>query len=342
MIHLQSLLVGVAMLLTVAFPRPAAAKDGVLRAGIIGCDTSHAIEFTKRINDPTAADARGGVEVTVAYPGGSPDLPESQDRVEGYVKQLKEKGIKIVDSLAELAKECDVVLLESVDGRPHLEQFRAVAHGQPIFVDKPAAGSLIDVLKLFQLADETHTPVYTSSALRFCSEVEEAAANKSIGNLLGCETVGPMATESHHPDLFWYGIHGVEPLYTIMGPGCDSVSRTDSPLASVVVGKWKDGRIGSYRGLKKGYAFALAVFGDKGASQHNVAVSYDKSVNEICKFLTSGKPPVDRDTMIEIYTFMEAADESKRQDGKPVKLSDVLQTAQDQAAATSATAAGGK
>lgn len=330
------------MLLSAAFNRPLSAKDDVLRAGIIGCDTSHVIAFTNIINDPKATGALAKVEVTVAYPGGSPDLPDSANRVDDYVKQLREKGIKIVKSLEELAKECDVVLLESVDGRPHLEQFKAVAHGQPIFVDKPAAASLVDVLKIFQVADETHTPMYTASSLRYCKEIEEVATNKAIGDLLGCETVGPMSLQPSHPDLFWYGIHGVEPLYTIMGTGCESLSRTDSPLSAVVVGKWKDGRLGSYRGLKQGHSYAVSVYGTKGASQKTLNADYQHAVREICEFFVSGKPPVDRETMVEIYTFMEAADESKRQGGAPVKLSDVLHKAEQQANAGGSAAAGGK
>lgn len=329
------------VVLSIASVPAALAKEGVLRAGIIGCDTSHVIAFTDLINNPKATGAMADVEVTVAYPGGSPDLPESANRVDGYVKQLREKGIKIVDSLEELAKACDVVLLESVDGRPHLKQFRAVAQGKPIFVDKPAAGSLADVIAIFRVANETHTPVYSSSSLRFCKEVQETAHNDKIGELLGCETSGPLSMEPHHPDLFWYGIHGVEPLYTIMGTGCETVSRTDTDLSSLVVGKWKNGRIGSYRGLRKGYNFAVTAYGTKGVAQHAGINGYEGAIEEICKFFKSGKPPVSRGEIVEIYAFMEAADESKRQGGKAVALSEIIERAEKQAAASVA-AAGAK
>ncbi len=137
------------------------------------------------------------------------------------MKKLRQSDIKIVDSLDELADQCDVFLIESVDGRPHLKQFRAVAKGKPVFIDKPMAASLADVLAIFHVADETHTPVYSSSSLRFVTAIQEAAHDESIGELLGCETESPMSIERFHPDLFFYGIHGVEPLFTIMGPGCE-------------------------------------------------------------------------------------------------------------------------
>src|SRR3954462_3462909 len=170
----------VALLFFLAAWQNATAKEGVIRAGIIGCDTSHVEAFTKLINNPKAEGAFAEVEVVAAFPGGSPDIKKkSMDRVPGYVKKLKAMGIKIVDSLDELADQCDAFMLESVDGRPHLKQFRAIAKGKPVFVDKPAAASLADVLTIFRVADETHTPVYTSSSLRFVKEVQAAAKNKS-------------------------------------------------------------------------------------------------------------------------------------------------------------------
>ncbi len=322
------------------------AKEGVLRAGIVGCDTSHVIAFTKLINDPNAPAPLDAIEITAAYPGGSSDIPkESSSRVAGFVKQLKEMGIKIVDSPEEVAAQSDVILLESVDGRPHLKQFQAIAQGKPVFIDKPAADSLANLLSIYRIADETHTPVYTSSSLRFGGDVQAAAKAaaekdpKKLGGLLGVETQSPMSTEEHHPDLFWYGIHGVEPLYTIMGKGCETVARTDSPLSTVVVGKWKDGRIGSYRGLKNGYNYSFSAYGTKKVIQSAGFEGYKPAVVAMCEFFKTGKPPVPREESIEIYAFMEAADASKQAGGKPVALAEIIAAAEKQAA--QATASGG-
>jgi hypothetical protein len=334
----------VALLFSLAASQNAIAKEGVIRAGIVGCDTSHVEAFTKLINNPNATGPFADVEVVAAWPGGSPDLKKaSMDRVPGYVKKLKDMGVKIVDSLDELSEQCDVFMLESVDGRPHLKQFRAIAKGKPVFVDKPAAASLADVLSIFRVADETHTPVYTSSSLRFVKEVQAAATNKSIGDIIGCETLSPMEMQSSHPDLFWYGIHGVEPLFTIMGTGCQTVTRVDSPLSTVVVGKWKDGRIGSYRGLKKGYYYALSLYGTQKVIQETGypgKQGYDPAVTRMCEFFKTKKPPVDRKETIEIYAFMEAADASKKAGGKPVMIADIIDQAKKKSAETSESAGG--
>jgi predicted dehydrogenase len=253
--------------------------------------------------------------------------------LQGYTKQLREKGIKIVDSLEQLANECDVVLLESVDGRPHLEQFKAVARGKPVFVDKPAAGTLADVIALFRHAEKTHTPVFTSSSLRFADEVQAIAKESPVGELLGCESTGPLHLEPHHPDLFWYGVHGAEILYTVMGRGCETVTRVDSDTQSVVVGKWTDGRIGAFRGMKVGAGvYGVTVYGTKGVVNHAGFSGYEPLVREICEFFNTGKPPVASEDSIELFAFMEAADESKRRGGEPVSMAEVMKKAEDDAA----------
>lgn len=310
----------------------ARADERPLRVGIIGCDTSHVIAFTKLINDPQATGPLAKVQVTVAYPGGSPDLPTSRDRLPGYVAQLREQGIRIANTLDELAEQSDAVLLESVDGRVHLEQFRAVARGKPVFIDKPAAASLADVLAIFRHAEATKTPCFSSSALRFCNEVQELVANKSVGQVVACEAVSPMSVEATHPDLFWYGVHGVESLYTLMGAGCEAVTRVESDESTLVVGKWRDGRIGSYRGVKKGGTYAATVYGNSGIVHRAGFSGYGPLVERICTFFLTGEPPVPRTDTIEMFAFMEAADESKRRGGQPIALADIVTRAEEKIA----------
>jgi len=306
----------------------------VLRAGIVGCDTSHVPAFTEMINSEAKDGPLAKVEVTVAYPGGSPDLPSSIDRVAGYVDDLRKRNVKIVDSLEQLAAESDVVLIESVDGRPKLEQFRAVAKGKPIYLDKPLAASLADVIQIFRHAEATKTPVFTSSSLRYLGDVENIAKDPAIGQFLGCETTGPLKLEPHHPDLYWYGIHGCEMLYAAMGVGCETVARTDTKTSSLVVGKWKDGRIGSFRGIKEGGGYyAITAYGTTNVVHRGGFFGYEPLVQTICDFFVSGKPPVSSQETIELFAFMQAADESKKAGGKPIAIADVIRQAEQKAAA---------
>jgi len=306
-----------------------------LKAGIIGLDTSHVVAFTKLLNAPSPKPDLAGVRVVAAYPGGSPDIPSSRDRVAGYTKELRDKfGVTIVDSIDELLASVDIVLLESVDGRPHLEQARPVFRARkPVFIDKPVAGSLADATAIFELARETNTPCFSSSSLRFGPGIDGLRHNPKVGDVIGCDTHGPCSLEEHHPDLFWYGIHGVEELFTIMGTGCQSVSRTQTKGTELVVGVWNGGRVGTFRGVRQGpYEYGATVFGSKGNASSKGDGGYEPLMVEIVKFFKSGKPPVSAGETLEIYAFMEAADESKRQGGKPVTLESVMAKARPQAA----------
>lgn len=308
-----------------------------LRVGVVGLDTSHAVAFTKLLNAPDttggAADALAGVKVVAAYPGGSKDIASSRDRIEGFTKQIRALGVEITDSIPALLDKVDVVLLESVDGRTHLEQARPIlAAGKPVFIDKPLAASLADAIAIDELARRTKTPWFSSSALRFCTDIPQMRHNPKVGDVTGCDAWSPCPLEPTHPDFFWYGIHGVEILYTVMGPGCESVSRTHAEGTDLAVGTWKDGRVGTFRGLRKGKEdYGSIVFGTKAVVPSGGYDSYKGLVIQIAKFFKTRQPPVAAAETLEILAFMEAADESKRQGGAPVKLETVFAKAREEA-----------
>ena len=304
------------------------AKNKTLRAGIIGLDTSHVIAFTKILNDSEAAADVAGCRVVAAYPKGSPDIESSTSRVPGYTEQVKKMGVKIVDSIDALIKEVDVVFLESNDGRPHLEQVIPVLKaGKPVFIDKPIAGSLTDAVAIFELSKKYKVPLFSSSSLRF-SEGAQALRNGKIGDITGCDAYSPCSLEKTHPDLFWYGIHGVETLFTVMGAGCKSVTRTSTKNVDLVAGIWEGSRIGTFRGIRAGgRGYGGTAFGSKGIAAVGKYGGYRPLLVEIVKFFNTGVVPVSEQETLEIYAFMEAADESKRQGGKPVALESVLKKA---------------
>lgn len=309
-----------------------AAHDKVFRIGIIGLDTSHATAFTKEFNKDQPVDALKGMRVVAAYPKGSPDIESSVSRVPGYTEQVKKMGVKIVDSIDQLLGQVDGVLLETNDGRPHLEQALPVlrAH-KPVFVDKPTAGSLGDVVAIFLAADKFQTPIFSSSSLRYVSGAQKARAG-TVGDIIGCDAFSPCPLEPTHPDLYWYGIHGVETLFTVMKTGCESVRRVSTPETDVVVGVWPQGRIGTFRGLRAGtHSYGGRAFGTKGILDVGDYEEYLPLIVQIAEFFRTGQPPVPQKETLEIYAFMTAADVSKQQDGAPVKLSTVLQQAHAQA-----------
>ena len=194
---------------------------------------------------------------------GSKDIPSAVERVPKYIEEVKKYGVQIVKDINTLLTMVDVVLLESNDGRVHLEQAIPVIKAKKtLFIDKPIAASYKDAKQLFELAKQNNVPIFSSSSLRFMDKIKEVKGG-SIGNVLGADTFSPAAFEPTHPDFFWYGIHGIEILFALMGTGCESVTRVHTEGTDVVVGKWKDGRIGTFRGLRVGkHDYGGTVFGE--------------------------------------------------------------------------------
>ena len=295
------------------------------RIGIIGLDTSHSVAFTKALNSSNAASKYSGYTITAAYPHGSKDIVSSYERIPRYTVEVKELGVEVVDSIQELLDKVDVVLLETNDGRLHLEQaLQVLRAGKPMFIDKPIAASLKDAVAIFDAAQKYNVPVFSASSLRYLSTAQEVLEGK-VGKVYGADTFSPLKIEKTHPDLFWYGIHGVETLFTVMGTGCMQVSRFASEDNETVVGVWDDGRIGTFRGIKNGKLdYGGTVFGSEAVVNLGSHVGYDELLLKIIEFFNTGVPPVSREETLEIFAFMEAADESKRRGGAAVELAEMF------------------
>lgn len=308
-----------AALLLAAAP---AARAQNIRAGIIGLDTSHVLAFTKTLNTQPQKPEVMGVRMVAAYPQGSKDIESSLKRVPEYTEKVKELGVQIVGSIDELLDLVDVVFLETNDGRPHLEQLRpCLAAGKPVFIDKPVAGSLKDAIAIYKEAKAAGVPVFSSSSLRF-GKGSQAVRAGSIGRVREAQTQSPASLEPNHPDLFWYGIHGVESLFTVMGTGCVSVKRDSTEDGKIrVTGTWEGGRKGVFA---EGKGYGGKAIGDKGEAPVGSYDGYDPLLFSAVHFFRTGVAPVSPEETLEIYAFMEAADESKRRGGAEVTLKEVM------------------
>lgn len=294
-----------------------------IKIGIIGLDTSHSTAFTELLNgddksDPYVRD----FEVVAAYPYGSRTIESSYNRIPGYIEEVKKHGVTITNSIAELLDMVDCVLLETNDGRLHLEQAEEVfKSGKICYIDKPLGATLGQAMAIYDVAKEYNTPIFSSSALRF-SPVNVELREGKHGPILGADCYSPHKVEPTHPDFGFYGIHGIETLYTLMGPGCVEVNRMSSPdQADVVVGKWADGRIGTFRGIVRGPAiYGGTAFTPDGAVQAGGYAGYKVLLNEILDYFKTGKAPVTPEETIEIFAFMKASNMSRERNGAIVTL----------------------
>jgi hypothetical protein len=282
----------------------------MIRLGIVDFDSSHCVEFTKRINHVGVAKEQWveGAKVVVGCPGESKLSPE---RIPGFTEQMKKFGVPLVEKPEAILGQVDAVLIESVDGSVHLERAKPFLEaGVPCFVDKPFTCSVAHARELIELASRKKLPMFSSSALRYAPEVVAYASDESHGPVHGLTVHGPASLHERNPGLFHYGIHAVEILYTLMGPGCERVTCIHEKGADVVTGRWKDGRLGTVRGIRTGSApFGFTAYAAKGVKAVAVGtgVIYRELLKKVIETLSSGKPPIDPAVTLEIVAFIEAA-----------------------------------
>jgi predicted dehydrogenase len=289
----------------------------MIKLGILDFDTSHCVEFTRRLNHIEGTPREQlveGASVVIGCPGESRLSPE---RVPGYTEQMKKFGVAIVEKAADMIGKVDGMFIEAVDGTVHLERARPFLEaGIPCFIDKPFTCSTADARKILELSEKHKAPVFSSSSLRYAPEVVEFAADPKPGKLVGCAVYGPCSL-SPIPDrnagLYHYGIHAVEMLYTLMGPGCQRVAATHEKGTDVVTGQWKDGRLATVRGIRDGASgYGFLAFSEKGIKPTTVGTSviYRELLKKVVEFFKTGKPPVEPSTTAEVMAFIEAANRS--------------------------------
>ena len=287
--------------------------------GVIGMDTSHSVAFSKYINS-----GENGFKVVAAYTTVSKDIPSSFNRVDNFTEELRQEGLQILESIEQLLELCDCILLETNDGRLHLEQAKKVFDsGKRVFIDKPVAASIEDVKSIYQIAGDSGMAMFSSSGTRYMSKAQ-AVRDGSIGEVLGADTYSPVSYEPSHSDLYWYGIHGVELLYTVMQTGCHRVRRTRTALHDTVMGEWQNGGIGTFRGLLEGdKGYGGQAFGTEGLVDLGSWEGYDPLIEAILQYFRTGEAPVSPAETLEIYAFMEAAKISGENNGSWIDLDSI-------------------
>jgi virulence factor len=290
----------------------------MLKLGLLDFDTSHSVEFTKRLNHKGIAEDQWveGAQVVVGCPGESKLSPE---RIPEYTEAMKKLGVPLVDKPEEMIGKVDAMLIEAVDGSVHYERAKPFLEaGVPCFVDKPFTCSVADAHKLVELTAKKKLPLFSSSSLRFAPDLVAYTADAKHGKIQGAVAWGPASLHERNPGLFHYGIHAVEVLYTLMGPGCETVTCTSDKTVDVVTGHWKDGRAATVRGTRSGPGvYGAVAFAEKGVTTLAIETKYiyRELLKKIVETYTTGKPPIEISVTVEIVAFIEAAFKSANNHG---------------------------
>lgn len=321
----------IVLLLAAAVAFEAGAQESVVRLGIVGLDTSHSTAFAKLLNEKDTGDRYvEKYEVVTAYPYGTTNIESASSRIPKFTEEIQKYGVKVASSIEEVIAESDCIFIETNDGHLHLEQAIPVFRSRkPVYIDKPIGATLGEALAIFAMAEKYGTSTFSSSAIRFASEAQKLASG-AYGKVKGADIYSPHHSEPTHPDFGYYGIHGVEGLFTVMGTGCEEVTRVSSEEADVVVGKWNDGRIGTFRAIKTGpNLYGGTAITEKGAVQTGKYEGYKPLLYAVLEFFETGKPPVSKEETLEIFTFMKASNMSLEAGGRPVRMSDARKAGEE-------------
>ncbi|MBM3500589.1 MAG: gfo/Idh/MocA family oxidoreductase [Armatimonadetes bacterium] len=296
----------------------------MIKVGLVDCDTSHVVQFTMRMNHVEIAEDQWveGAQVACAYRGTSEITPE--ETIDQYVEKLTGFGIEMVDSPEDMLGKVDAVCVESQSGYVHLERVAPfLKAGLPCFVDKPFACTVEDARAMADLAKANGAALFSSSSLRYALEVVQALEDEAIGPVVGALAYSPASIHDKNPGLFHYGIHGVEPLFALMGRGCQSVTCTFTEGAEVVTGLWEDGRVGTVRGTRAGaHAYGFTVWGEKGVRSTAIDASYiyRELLKRMVRMFETNEAPLDIEETVEIVAFIVAALKSAQNGGAPTRL----------------------
>jgi len=295
----------------------------MIKLGVLDFDTSHVVEFSRRLNHKGIAEDQWveGAQVVIGCPGESQIAPE---QIPVYRKQIEAMGIPIVERPEDMIGKVDGMLIESQQGSVHLRRARPFLEaGIPCYIDKPFTCGVVDARQLIELAEKQEVPIFSSSSLRYAPELVRFLGDAKHGKILGAFSYGPAPLDDRNPGLYHYGIHPVEILYSVMGPGCERITCMHEKDVDLVTGQWKDGRVASVRGIRSGRSdYGCVAFTEQGVRQVPIGTTYiyRELLKKIVEMFKTKKAPLDIHVTLEIVAFIEAAFKSANNHGATEKV----------------------
>ncbi len=284
----------------------------MIKVAIIGLDTSHSIEFPRRMQaaDCSLDQRVPGLRAITCLRFATPF--QNKKGLDERQRQLESWGVYVTTRFDEAVADCDAIMLEINDGACHLDYFKKVAAlGKPVFLDKPLATTLGDGRAILRLAVKHQTRVWSGSAVPFCPEVD--GARSRFAEIRRANVFGVLNNAPSGDSLVWYGVHAFETLQRIMGPGALAVHALETKTSILTLVDYGAGREGVVELIR-----GMAIYGGRIQGLIN---KVDKVVPFVCnmtygyrdllrlvkKFFEGGTAPLELRTTLEGLAMMTAA-----------------------------------
>ena len=208
-------------------------------------------------------------------------------------------GVTPLKSMEEVVEKSDAVfVLAPSNPEVHRELAEIpLKSGKPVFVDKPFAPSKADAEAMFELAAKHNTPLMSSSALRFSTELD-AYRNKPGTTYM--ETTGGGRS-------FWeYSIHQIEMIVSVLGTGAKRIMQCGANDVEHMVIQYEDDRRASVTYTPNAPFTTRLVHEGKMIVNPQCSDFFPILLSEILDFFATGKSPIDTAQTIEIAALVAA------------------------------------
>ena len=164
---------------------------------------------------PAWINQSSGGEYCVKYAWGAVDSPHPGGK--SNRRWAEDMGISLCGSIEEVVEKSDALVVLSPDNAEQHECLSRLplASGKPVYIDKTFAETLAAAKRIFQMAEQSSTPCYSTSALRYAEEYRQIPG----GELSYIGSWGPNSLET-------YSIHQIEPIVALMGTQAQRVLYT--------------------------------------------------------------------------------------------------------------------
>ena len=228
----------------------------------------------------------------------------------------------IVEDPKDVIGQVDAVLVATDIGSEHVERCKPFVEANvPIFVDKPLCDNFTD-LKIFQQWIDEGKPIISSSAMRYCKEYEPYhQSTYELGDLRYINVTMAKSWEK-------YGIHALETLYPIVGPGFTSIQNLGDKNRNIVHlyhSKGIDINIANIHDMLGGFGL-VSLVGTKSGIQiksNDTFYAFKKQLESYVHYLRTGVKPVPWEETKELMQLVAAGIKSREEGGIKINISEV-------------------
>ncbi|MBN2643347.1 MAG: Gfo/Idh/MocA family oxidoreductase [Victivallales bacterium] len=284
-----------------------------MKVAMIGLDTSHSVEFTKRLHNVDCLEGQAVNGIRVISCMRFPTPFQNEEGQDARQLQLEEMGVKVTRSFEEAVLDCDAIMLEINDASFHLEYFRKCAElGKPVFVDKPLADSIVNGREMIEISRRHGLAFFSSSPLRYASAL--VAACSRMPQPAAATVWGPLGAAPAGSSIIWYGVHAFEMLHAAMGCGALTVMADRDMRGGIFHVDYRDGRRGvveltanayRYGGVLRNHQDDEAFFTVAPGAEF-----YTRELEQVTKFFHGATVPLSHEDMLEVMGMLDAAERS--------------------------------